>query len=313
MEKSLAPRDCLLRMISADDTESAAVYLREYGLELTSLDAEAREDVLVSALGQGISEIEKSAPSPEIFAFFRYPYDCSNVKSLIKCRARGIDPDKMLFGIGSAPVKTLKDGFERNDFSALPEAMAKAAPEAEKAYAETKNPCFIDFILDRACFEDMASLAKRCELPFVKAIVDSRADMTNFMIALRVLRMNRENYANDLLNSALVEGGKIGKENFKKAAALGEDELIALAKRAGYSKLSKLATGTSLSEAERLCDNEKLAVISAGRRKTFGAEIPLAFIAALEAQIQNIRIVLAGKDAGIPSETISERIRDLYV
>ena len=208
MENSLVGRDCLERMIASENTDAAAAYLREYGLDLAGLNASEREDVLIAALGAGMSEIEKNAPSPEMFAFFRYPYDCSNIKALIKCSIRGISPDSMLFSIGSLPTDKLIEGFEKRDFACLPENMAKAAPEAIEAYKRTRDPQKIDFILDRACFADIKACAKKSGIPYITELTDAKADLTNFMICLRALRMGYT----ACLGEALVEGGKLGNE-----------------------------------------------------------------------------------------------------
>ncbi|MBE6600000.1 MAG: hypothetical protein E7640_02175 [Ruminococcaceae bacterium] len=309
MEASLVGRYMLDRMIAAEDTDAAAAYLRECGLELSGLTAAERENVLVGELGRALSEIEKNAPSPGVFAFFRYPYDCSNAKAVIKCRVRGIDPEGMLFSVGTVNEKDIISGFDK-----LPENMRAAAWEAEKAYTETKNPQLIDFILDRACYADMEKCSEQSGIEFVKNIVDVRADMTNFMIALRVLRMGCGEYGESVLKEALLPVGKIGRSAFLRAFAGGEEGIIAAIARGGYSALAeKLSVGISLSAAEKLCDNEKTEQLKAAKYKTYGIEIPVAYIAAVEAEIQNIRIVLAGKDAGIAQSEIVERTRDSYV
>ena len=45
----------------------------------------------------------------------------------------------------------------------------------------------------------------------------------------------------------------------------------------------------------------------------FGVEVPLAYLLATEAQCKNIRILLAGKQAGLEPDAIRERMRDCYV
>ncbi len=314
MEKSLVGREVLDRMISADDVSEAASYLREYGFELAGLNAAERENVLISALGQAMSEIEKNAPDAKMFAFFRYPYDCSNIKSLIKCRARGVEAGNMLFSIGSVSEKTLSEKFEKNDFSVLPENMANAAGEAIRAYAETKNPQLIDFILDRACYADMAKSARDTKIAYIEEIVNARADLTDFMISLRILRMNCGDHAVEFLDRALIDCGKIGKTRFVAAFSGGEDALIAELARAGYRATAEhLTAGMTLGVAEKLCDDAKTEIVKKAKYKTYGIEIPLAYIAAFETEIQNIRIVLAGKEAKSAPDTISERIRECYV
>ena len=314
MESALVRKECYDRMIAAENAETAASYLREYGYDVCGLSASSREDVLNAALKRGLYEIEKDAPCKEMFSFFRYPYDCTNAKTLIKCAARGISADGMLFDVGSVPADKLKESFERGDYSCLPANMAKAAPEAARAYATTKNPQKIDFLLDCACFADMEACAAESKIPYIAKIVETRADLTNFMICLRILRMNCGDYGLSLAEDALLNSGKIGKKKFLKAFSEGEEALIALLDRKEYRAVaSSLEVGCPLGRAEKICDNGRIELLRSARFITFGVEIPVAYLAALEAQIQNIRIILAGKEAGLDAATVSERMRDCYV
>ncbi len=317
MEASLVKKECLERMIAAENSDGAAAYLREYGIDVAGMKASEREDVLISALGVGMSEIEKNAPSPEIFAFFRYPYDCSNIKALIKCSKRGIDAEGMLFSIGSVPQKKLVESFAHGDLSVLPANMARAAKEAAAAYEATRDPQKIDFILDKACFADMdecASKAKKLKIGYISELVQTKADLTNFMMCLRVLRMNCGELGRSYIDEALLDCGAIGKKKFAEAYDKGEEYLISLIAKNGYDRAArKLGAAPSLGFAEKVCDNERIELAKKAKQITFGVEIPAAYIVALETAMQNVRIVLAGKDAGISAETINERIRECYV
>jgi V/A-type H+-transporting ATPase subunit C len=126
--------------------------------------------------------------------------------------------------------------------------------------------------------------------------------------------MNCGDYGKVYAEEALLEDGKIGKKKFLKAFAEGEEALIAQLDRAGYGNIaSSLEAGCSLGRAEKICDNGRIELLRRARFVTFGVEIPVAYLAALEAQIQNIRIILAGKEAGLDAAAISERMRDCYV
>ena len=46
---------------------------------------------------------------------------------------------------------------------------------------------------------------------------------------------------------------------------------------------------------------------------TFGAEVPIAYLLALETQSKNLRILLAGKRAGQDRDTIQAKLRACYV
>ena len=72
-------------------------------------------------------------------------------------------------------------------------------------------------------------------------------------------------------------------------------------------------TGISLSEAERAADDRLMALICQTRSIPFGAEVPVAYLLAVEAENKNLRILLAGKKAGLDRDTILRRMRACYV
>ena len=48
------------------------------------------------------------------------------------------------------------------------------------------------------------------------------------------------------------------------------------------------------------------------KRASFGEECVLAYIAGQESELTAVRMILTGRLAGVPSDTIRERLRDLY-
>ena len=65
--------------------------------------------------------------------------------------------------------------------------------------------------------------------------------------------------------------------------------------------------------AEKLADNYWMSLILENKFIPAGLEVMIAFLAAHEYEVKNLRIVLSGKEAGIATATIRERIRDSYV
>lgn len=314
LENSLVTRAQLGRMLSAQNTEEAFAVLRDNGFTVSgSVSAAACEDVLLGALKNGFDSMKRGLPEPRFLNVFRYPYDCSNIKSAIKCEMRGLNPDSMMFDIGSVPVDVLLRSVRERDFSALPENMAKAAPEAIEAFNRTKNPQKIDFILDRACYLDINAVDKKLKIRYITRLCRSKADLTNFMICLRVLRMECGAYGEKLIEEALVDGGSVPKQDFAAAFAGGEEKLFGLIGKTYAFVTGRCKSGDDLEKIERVCDDYRLSVAREGKHTTFGIEIPSAYIIALENEIQNIRIILAGKDAGLETPKIEERLRDCYV
>ena len=314
LESGLVSRAQLERMLASESSDEAFAVLRENGFSQKGrVTAASCEDTLLAALKAGLDAVKSGLPHPGVMKVFEYPYDCNNIKAAIKCGFRGIDPTPMLFDTGSVSASTVVEACEKRDFSALPENMAKAAAEAIYAFKKTGNPQSIDFILDRACFLDIAACAKEYRIPYITKYCTASADLTDFMICLRVLRMRCGAYGDTLVPAALVDGGSIGREEFRKAFRAGEEELFALIGKKYPYITENCRPGCDLEIIERTCDNCRLRFSEAGKHVTMGIEVPVSYILALENEIKNVRIILAGKDAALPEDRIRERLRDCYV
>ena len=73
------------------------------------------------------------------------------------------------------------------------------------------------------------------------------------------------------------------------------------------------ATEEVLTAFEKLCDDALMAQAARARRVPFGVEVVIGFVAAREAELSNVRIIMTGRMAGIPADTIRERLRESYV
>ena len=92
------------------------------------------------------------------------------------------------------------------------------------------------------------------------------------------------------------------------------DEFIRELRRSEYYKLADLIEAdVSLGEIERKVDGIYFGIAKEAKWIPFGAEIAIGYIFALEYEIKNLRLVLAGKEAGLSPETIKERLRESYV
>ena len=56
--------------------------------------------MLLAVLREAYHEVETSVPDPAVFRYFRYPYDCNNIKAAIKCAVRGISAEDTVKMIG---------------------------------------------------------------------------------------------------------------------------------------------------------------------------------------------------------------------
>ena len=306
-------RDRLERMLEANTSDDVMAMLEDHGF---SWSGESREECLLIGLSNGYEELERAtegAKSP--VRFLRYPYDCNNIKALIKCFARRISADEMLFdSMGMLSAEQVKVAFETKDYHMFPRFMAKAIPQAEEAFAQTGNPQKVDLILDKACYADMLEEAEFSGVSYAVRLVQTKIDLINLMICLRLIRMKSGAAAEVFLEEALLSGGTLDRTLFTESLTAGEQSM---AERLNYSRYSGfaalLAERGPLYALEKWSDDFWMELAREARFVPFGAEVLIGYAIALEYEVKNIRILLAGKDAGLALDVIRERLRKSYV
>lgn len=318
METRMLSAEACERFIGADTAEDILESLGDFGCRIVMTEGMGgarvdREASIMTMLEDAFREVREMLPSPDAVSFLQYKYDCNNIKSLLKCRVRGVEPTGMLSGAGSVALKALTDAVEAGDYSPLPPHMAAAAAEALETCLRTSNTQCIDLILDRACFADMAETAAASGVPFARHYVERLCDLTNAAMALRVVRMGGDSVGR-LLDEALLEGGTLAPRCWADAAGQGETAVWALIAGSEIAELGRRAgVSSSLAEVERASDACMMQLIRSVRWLPFGAELATAYLAGLELGIKNVRIIMAGKDAHLDAETIRSRMRDMYV
>jgi V/A-type H+-transporting ATPase subunit C len=297
------------QLLSAPSVRALLDELDAKDANRTLTDGERGEAMLQERLQAAFAVVRDSVPDPTLTRFLQYPYDCHNLKVLEKCRQKGIDPTKLLIDLGSISVNTLLTVSENELLPLLPTHLARAVTESREAYAKTADPQEIDFILDRAAFADMAEAA--APFPLAREWVTARIDLSNLLFCLRLLRMQSGDLGRAVLNRAALPSGTLSAELLLECYDGGEEFLIKKAESSPY--VGVFCENASLADTEKSIDNYLMSMVKKARALPFGAEIPVAFLLAAEADCKNLRILLAGKTAGLDPDTIQSRMRDCYV
>ncbi len=318
MESALIGRERIEVLLGVKSTAELWDRLREFGVTVVT-DPESREplreETLLGILRGAYAAVEEMLPNDRYLALWRYRYDCNNVKAAIKGFARGIDPRSMMFDFGTVGVDDVIRMVETGSLEALPNRMRAAAVEATTVYAKTQDPQSIDLLLDRACFADMLSAAVASGCAFAEELVRTMIDLTNILMTVRLLRMKRRELGPGLLRNAMLEGGWLSRDEMEALYASGE---LAMWERLLYSRYDRFAEAVragngTLSAIERAADNTRMHRLRDAKMIAFGPEVMIAFLLAHEAEVQNLRILFAGREAGLSAETLRERMRDSYV
>ena len=311
-EPKLLSREKAERMLDAATFEDAAKLLTDSGYEdMSQMNSEEIEESLAKRRSQIYKELGRFCPDSRLVDIFKLRYDYHNAKVILKAEAMGQDPKRLLSDSGRIPGEKLLEIYNEDKRVLLPEALAAAMEEAKGVLARTGNPQQADFVLDKAYFAELQSLAAAVDSPFIKGYAALLIDSGNLRSLVRTLRMGK---SQDFLSEVLVPGGNVGVERL--AAAGDKDSLAALYIHTPLEKAGALGaeclSGGSMTAFELACDNGVNAYLRGAKLISYGAEPVLAYMAALESEITAIRMILTGRLAGIAPQVIRERLRDMY-
>ncbi len=309
METRLLTRERLDRMIDARDDGEAMKLLAECGYN----DAVSLDEALAQARAETFQDISAAVPDPRLAEVFQLKYDYHNAKAILKARAVGADPERLLLAGGRYAPAELLEGVRREDLRGVSEPFRLAVEQARAVLEEERDPQRADLILDRACFEEMAVLAKELDSDFLQGYVRLSVDVANLRAAVRVHRMDRDA---DFLRQVLLPGGNVSEQAILSARGDALDEPFragALAQAAALGAAAARPGGGPLTAFERECDNALTAYLAAARRVPFGEQAVIGYLYAREQELTAIRAVFAGRAAGLDGDTIRSRLRETYV
>ena len=314
MERNLLTRERIARMLEAPTNEEAAKVLVDCGYsEMTEMTGSELDRVLGEQQQAMMADLGGCAPNKYIVDVFKLRYDYHNAKVLVKTEALGTQPDHLLMGGGRYDRQRLAEAYQREEMLAYSDFFRRGVARAREILGSTGDPQQVDFVLDRAYFEELTALAQESGNAFLQGYAALLVDVANLRSCVRASRLDR---GTEFLNQVLVPGGTVSVRNL--ASARGEElsnlfRVGRLAAAAAEGAAKSAPHSGALTEFERLCDNAVMNYLSDGRRVPFGVEPILGYLYAREAEATTIRIIMAGRMAGLSTETIRERLRDAYV
>ena len=301
------------RMVDAASFADAAKMLADSGYaDMSEMNPKEIDAALAEHRAALFDELARLSPDSELVDVFRIKYDYHNAKTVIKSEASNLERTDLLSKSGRVSPEAMVKCFVEENFRFMPETLAAAIVEAKGTLARTANPQLADFILDKAYFAELLKSAQQLESPYLKGYAQTMIDGANLRSAVRTMRMNKDS---DFLNLALVNGGTIDKDRVIAAAGSAEG-LAALYAGTVYANAATLGaeavSGGRMTDFELACDNAVTAYLKKAKLVAFGEEPVIAYLAAVEAEITAIRMILTGFAAGIAPDTIRERLREFY-
>lgn len=303
------------KLLDSNSLEEAVGFLQEtpYGAELNK---DNFEKTLNDSYKNLCSELHKSMKDNKIVDLVRLKNDYHNAKTLIKSRVlNNKDFSYILSNNGNINIDSIQVTLKGDGYREIPELLSKAMFEALESFEQTKDSQIIDIVFDRYMFENIVNVSKDINNAFVTGYIQSLIDLTNIKTILRLKKINKDK---NFLKKVLIDGGVLSLDFCE---GLFNDSVDNLSNKIFFTNYVNLINEgvndyketNSLSSLERKIDDYLMNYIKDAKYISIGVEPVFAYLYAVETEVKNLRLILAGKLNNVDSEIIRERLRESYV
>jgi len=307
-ETSLFGQTEMEQLLAVPSYEAAVSYLSEHGWEIPAGRPDTNQ-ILRSELLRTWDLLCEIAPDISILYPMILRKDYHNLKAAIKSSLSGFPADTYFMYPSTLSHELLVDAVTRREFGILPEPFAAVGEEAYDVLVRTGDGQLADILIDRAALADILIRAKATQNKLVIDLAELFCAAANIKTAIRAARTEKNE---EFLERALSECGTLEKTMLVMEASRGIAPLMS------YLSTTVYAAGAALvqeapSAFEKWFDDEGIALLERTKYEFFGPEPLIAYYFSKEAEIKNVRILLAAKENNIPVKEIRQRMRRLYV
>ena len=332
LKQRMLSRADVERLLTAPSVQAGMRVLAdtEYASAIAAVGRSDDYELVLSAELQRVYDLVTSfAPQQELLKMWAARLAFLGLKMLLKAglQKQGL-PDELL--PAWMPVErsrlrqTVKLVLEKEadppadttGMQGLEEYLYEGAEAAVKAYRQYEDPEEIDHSVDAHFQQYLIDLTESPDAEFLRGWVVHFADVTNLTTFVRFAVAKR---LTESLDRALLPGGSIPAERILEAYAASEEaqeRVEALSKAltdTPYASL--LAQGWRIYQEEGLLYGmERMAnrflreYLDSVRHKPFGMAVVWAYLMAKEREVRLIRLIFAGKSAGLSESQLRERI-----
>ena len=253
--------------------------------------------------------INETVDDISVLNFLLIPNDYHNLKVILKCITRDLEPDSMLIEDSVEDAQAIYKAIKSRDYGDLPEYLQEVAQDAMTTLLQTSDGQLCDIIVDKACMEHVYRLGKESESDIIRLYCELFVVAADIKIAIRCANTKKKL---DFIRRALAECDTLDVERLAQVACEGKDEVIAYLGTTEYRSAVE-AIETSMSAFEKWCDDYMTNAMKPQKWEPFGIGPVVAYIIARQNEIKAVRMILSAKLNNLSENTIKERLRDMYV
>lgn len=296
MESSLLTHSDIEQLINAGSASDFSALI----------SSKAGEEQTLAQIWDMLSEF---APGCRELEILLYRNDFHNFKAALKALLSNRDASQYYIEPTNLDLSILTEVISSKSYDDLPEYMRDTAAEAYELLTETLDGQLSDTLIDAAALRAMQNAAEKTGSSFMVRYAQLTTVCADIKTAYRCSLMGKSRL---FLETAVCGSSELDKESLVRAAQSGTDALFTFLDSTAYGDLGTLLK-ESPAQFEKRCDDMIMEHAESARLQAFGFEPLAAYFIAKEAEIKNIRILTVCREYGADRETITERMRKLYV
>lgn len=238
-----------------------------------------------------------------------YRNDFHNLKAVLKAMISDREPENYFIKPSNTELETLETAFRSKNADILPDYMRETAVRAYELLTKTLDGQLADSFIDSSALSAMQKSAEEYGGDFMRKYVNFITVCADIKTAYRCSKMSKPRA---FLETAICGSAELDKESLIRASLSGTDNLFAFLEHTPYAEAVTLLK-ESPAKFEKYCDDIITELAETARMQAFGVEPLIAYYIAKEAEIKNLRIISVCRECGADRETITERLRKLYV
>ena len=285
---------------------------------INSATRNERENIIASKRGSGQENmtlegvwetLRAYAPDCRELEILLYRNDFHNLKAALKSMIAGKEPGEYYIRPTNLDLDTFYSTISSKEYEALPEYLRNTAQEAYELLTRTLDGQLADSLVDTACMNAMKKAADKTGSDFMKKYAELITVCADIKTAYRCSRMKKQR---SFIETAICGSSELDKDSLVRASLGGTDGLFSYLESTSYGDAAKMLAD-SPAKFEKWSDDVIMDLAETARMEAFGADPLAAYFIAAEAELKNLRIISVCKESGTDRETITERMRKLYV
>ncbi|MGC9365886.1 MAG: V-type ATPase subunit [bacterium] len=325
-ENSLLDKNKIHRMSEARDLQEVIRLLQDtpYGAYISGNTQQYDFEQILTGRRKEVYEFfDKYCLDLPGYHFIHAPFDYLNLKLVLKSQIAG-KKLKHLFNIfGSIKLDVFKkyfsfdqseQEFQQTPLSdeetvlekVIPDHLIKCSQQVLEYYYQTKDPRYIDVIIDQHAYGYLDTLNDLLNSSFLSDLLQIEVDSINLTTYLRIQNID----LGELVNFIFLPGGRISPEDWNRYLVKQDEELETILNEHQLEEYTGVVD-KDLWEAEKIKDQLKVELLRQARFFTTGLETLIGYVYTVEQEVKALRRIMIGKNNNVSKSKIIKGLSEV--